>query len=78
MVNGTLELALFRLKKPRLGETFLANDTIHQPYKDALTLFRRGWDAIKDPESDDNSTCYRDVYLLGNGTNPRVRPGPKP
>jgi hypothetical protein len=71
VINGSLELNLFRMSLALEGDIFTRSSVIYKPFRDALDYFRRGWDAIKDPGSDDNSTCYRDVYLEGNATNPR-------
>lgn len=77
VVNGSLELNNFRAAlelSSAEGEqvsTYGRSDVVYRPFREAREYFKRGWDAIRDPGSDDNSTCYREVYLEGNATNPR-------
>ena len=71
VVNGSLELNKYRFALALEGDIYKRSEVVYAPFREALDFFKRGWDAIKDPGSDDNSTCYRDVYLEGNLTNPR-------
>lgn len=51
---------------------YMKGQTIYAAYIEAKEYFKEGWEAIKDPRtSDDNSTCYHNVYVAGNVTNPR-------
>ena len=48
------------------------DQTIYTTYGEAKEYFQKGWEAIRDPyTSDDNSACYRGIYVSGNMTNPR-------
>ena len=54
------------------GTRYRKDQTIYTTYGEAKEYFQKGWEAIRDPyTSDDNSACYRDIYVSGNMTNPR-------
>jgi len=72
VMNGTMELSAFRLSLfTAEGDMYNRSFSVYAPFLEALELFQRGWQAIRDPSSDDNSTCYRDVYIGANTSNPR-------
>ena len=71
LVNGTLELNLFRMSLASAGDTFNRSFDVYKPFRDSVALFKEGWEAMRSPGSNDNSTCYTEVYVWSNATNPR-------
>ena len=57
----------------RTGTTpYVRDKAIYRTYVEAKEYFTQGWLAMKDRLiSDDNSSCYYDIYVASNTSNPR-------
>jgi hypothetical protein len=51
---------------------FARAEAIYQTHTEAKEHFTQGWRAMRDPLiADDNSSCYNDIYVASNVSNPR-------
>jgi hypothetical protein len=69
--NGTHELKTIVSRGANSKTVFSKSKNVYNFFLRAFEYLNLGWKAIKDPSSDDNSTCYGQLYILGGLSNPR-------